>query len=89
MIGSIVGGEVDGSALLGVSWQVMAIWIVIRVWETYEAHSGYGFTSIASRHAFHHLHATKGCLGSFFGVWDRLMGTDAAWREWVKDQAHR
>jgi sterol desaturase/sphingolipid hydroxylase (fatty acid hydroxylase superfamily) len=76
-------------ALLGVSWQVLAIWILVRVWETYEAHSGYGFTRIASRHAFHHLHATKGCLGSFFGVWDRIMGTDRAWREWVQQQTHR
>ena len=76
-------------ALLGVSWQVMAIWIAVRVWETYEAHSGYGFTRIASRHAFHHLHATKGCLGSFFGIWDRLMGTDKAWRAWVEEQTHR
>ncbi|MCP4810314.1 MAG: sterol desaturase family protein [Proteobacteria bacterium] len=75
--------------LLGASWQVFAIWIAIRTWETYEAHSGYGFTAIASRHAYHHLHATKGCLGSFWGVWDRIMGTDANWREWQKEQTHR
>lgn len=75
--------------LMGVSWQVFAIWVALRVWETCEAHSGYGFTSIASRHAFHHLHATKGCLGSFFGLWDRVMGTDAHWREWVAKQTHR
>ena len=75
--------------LLGVSWQVMAIWVAVRVFETYEAHSGYAFNAIASRHAYHHLHATKGCYGSFFGVWDRLMGTDANWREWVAKQTHR
>lgn len=65
------------------------IWVVIRVYETVEAHSGYALTRVASRHAFHHLYAAKGCLGSFFGVWDRLMGTDRQWREWRRSQTHR
>ncbi len=65
------------------------IWVLVRVYETVEAHSGYAFTRLASRHAFHHLYAAKGCLGSFFGVWDRIMGTDRQWREWRREQTHR
>jgi 4-alpha-methyl-delta7-sterol-4alpha-methyl oxidase len=65
------------------------IWVLIRVIETVEAHSGYAFTRLASRHAFHHLYAAKGCLGSFFGVWDRIMGTDRQWRAWRSEQTHR
>ena len=65
-----------------------AVWMAIRMAETVYAHSGYAFTPLASRHAFHHMYAAKGCLGSFFGIWDRLMGTDRQWREWVKDQPH-
>ncbi len=75
--------------LLHVHLLTFAIWVLVRMVETVEAHSGYAFTRIASRHAFHHLYAAKGCLGSFFGIWDRVMGTDRQWREWRKDQSHR
>jgi sterol desaturase/sphingolipid hydroxylase (fatty acid hydroxylase superfamily) len=60
---------------------IVAIWIVVRMFETVEAHSGYAFTGSSSRHAFHHLHAQRGCYGSFFSPWDRLMGTDKLWRQ--------
>jgi plant 4alpha-monomethylsterol monooxygenase len=59
----------------------VAIWIVVRMAETVEAHSGYAFTTNASRHSFHHLHAQRGCYGSFFGPWDRLLGSDRLWRQ--------
>ena len=75
--------------LLGSHLFTFGIWVLIRVVETVEAHSGYAFTRLASRHAFHHLYAAKGCLGSFFGVWDRIMGTDRQWREWRRQQTHR
>jgi len=75
--------------VLGSHLLTFGIWVAIRVVETVEAHSGYAFTSLASRHAFHHLYAAKGCLGSFFGFWDRIMGTDRQWREWRKQQTHR
>jgi len=75
--------------LLGSHLLTFGIWVGIRVFETVEAHSGYAFTRLASRHAFHHLYAAKGCLGSFFGIWDRIMGTDRQWREWRKEQSHR
>ncbi|MBX7078502.1 MAG: sterol desaturase family protein [Nannocystaceae bacterium] len=68
---------------------VFGLWVLLRTFETVEAHSGYALSRIASRHAFHHLYAAKGCLGSFFGVWDRLMGTDRQWRQWRREQSHR
>jgi sterol desaturase/sphingolipid hydroxylase (fatty acid hydroxylase superfamily) len=70
-----------GPILLGSPFGIVAGWIVVRMFETVEAHSGYAFTGSSSRHAFHHLHAQRGCYGSFFGPWDRLMGTDRLWRE--------
>jgi len=75
--------------VLKVHLLTFAIWMLIRMVETVWAHSGYAFNGLASRHAFHHLYAAKGCLGSFFGVWDRIMGTDKQWREWRRDQTHR
>lgn len=75
--------------LLGAHLLTFGIWVGIRVVETVEAHSGYAFTRLASRHAFHHMYAAKGCLGSFFGVWDRIMGTDRQWRAWRREQTHR
>ena len=75
--------------LLGTHLLTFGLWVMIRIYETVEAHSGYAFTRLASRHAYHHLYASRGCLGSFFGVWDRLMGTDKHWREWREDQEHR
>jgi sterol desaturase/sphingolipid hydroxylase (fatty acid hydroxylase superfamily) len=74
--------------LLHVHLLTFGIWVFVRVFETVFAHSGYAFSPLASRHAFHHLYAAKGCLGSFFGVWDRVMGTDRHWREWRKQQSH-
>lgn len=75
--------------LFGAHLFTFGLWVLVRVYETVEAHSGYAFTRVASRHAFHHLYAAKGCLGSFFGIWDRLMGTDRQWREWQAKQTHR
>lgn len=80
---------VAGPILLAVHPVTFVTWMAIRVWETVDAHSGYAFTTLASRHAYHHLYAARGCLGSFFGIWDRLMGTDAHWRRWRRDQPHR
>lgn len=77
-----------GPIVLAVHPVTFVTWMVIRVGETIEAHSGYAFTTLASRHAYHHLYAARGCLGSFFGLWDRLMGTDTHWRRWRRDQPH-
>ena len=70
-----------GPIAFGTPLPVFALWIVLRMAETLEAHSGYAFTGVSSRHSFHHLHAQRGCYGSFFGPWDWLLGTDRLWRE--------
>ena len=71
-----------GPILLGSPMPTVLVWIVLRMIETTEAHSGYAFTGMSSRHAFHHLHAQRGCYGSFLSPWDFLMGTDRKWRQW-------
>jgi sterol desaturase/sphingolipid hydroxylase (fatty acid hydroxylase superfamily) len=70
-----------GPIALGSPLPVVAVWIVVRIAETVEAHSGFAFTGSSSRHSFHHLHAQRGCYGSFFGPWDWLLGTDRLWRQ--------
>jgi sterol desaturase/sphingolipid hydroxylase (fatty acid hydroxylase superfamily) len=64
----------------------LCIWIAIRVYQTVNAHSGYnlpyvstqywlpGIMSGALAHDFHHQHG-KWNYGSFFNIWDRLLGT--------------
>lgn len=64
------------------------IWSVVRWAETLDAHSGFDFPfspfrlfRVAEHHDFHHSH-NIGCYGSFFGFWDWLCGTDAAFKKW-------
>lgn len=64
----------------------LCLWIMIRVYQTVNAHCGYNFPYISTQywfpsvmsgtlaHDFHHQHG-KWNYGSFFNVWDRLMGT--------------
>lgn len=64
----------------------LCIWLAIRVYQTVNAHSGYNLPYISTQywipwimpgalaHDFHHQHG-KWNYGSFFNVWDRLMGT--------------
>lgn len=73
-------------ALLGAHPVVQFIWIVIRITETVDAHSGYAFPFSpfdmfwwqggVERHDFHHSH-NIGCFGAFTIFWDWLCGTDA------------
>ena len=70
-----------GPVLLGTPFITLQVWVVLRMMETLEAHSGFALTPISDRHSFHHLYATKGIYGSFVSPWDRLMGTD---REFLK-----
>jgi sterol desaturase/sphingolipid hydroxylase (fatty acid hydroxylase superfamily) len=75
-----------GPVALGAPFPVVALWMVVRIAETVEAHSGYALSPVSSRHSFHHLHAQRGCYGSFVSPWDMLLGTDRMWREWRKSQ---
>ncbi len=74
---------------LGVHPLVLYAWLMIRVWETVDVHSGFAlpfspFQALwggPERHDYHHSHHTKGCYGSF-GFMDRLLGTDAEFLKW-------
>jgi sterol desaturase/sphingolipid hydroxylase (fatty acid hydroxylase superfamily) len=70
-----------GPVLLGTPFVTLQIWIVVRMLETLEAHSGFSLSPMSDRHSFHHLYATKGMYGSFVSPWDWLMGTDREWRK--------
>ena len=70
-----------GPVLLGTPFITLQVWIVVRMFETLEAHSGFNLTPFSDRHSFHHLYATKGVYGSFMSPWDWLMGTDREWRK--------
>ena len=64
----------------------LCIWVAIRVYQTVNAHSGYNLPYVSTQywlpwimsgalgHDFHHQHG-KWNYGSFFNLWDRLMGT--------------
>jgi sterol desaturase/sphingolipid hydroxylase (fatty acid hydroxylase superfamily) len=64
----------------------LSIWVAIRVYQTVLAHSGYNFPYITTQywmpnlmpgalaHDFHHQHSAWN-YGSFFSLWDQLMGT--------------
>jgi sterol desaturase/sphingolipid hydroxylase (fatty acid hydroxylase superfamily) len=64
----------------------LCLWVAIRVYQTVNAHSGYNLPYVSTQywvpwimsgalgHDFHHQHG-KWNYGSFFNVWDRLMGT--------------
>jgi 4-alpha-methyl-delta7-sterol-4alpha-methyl oxidase len=70
-----------GPCLLGTPFVTLQVWIVVRMIETLEAHSGFSLSPVSDRHSFHHLYATKGVYGSFVSPWDWVMGTDRQWRE--------
>ncbi len=76
---------IGGSLILQSHVVVMWIWIILRLVETIDVHSGYSFPFSpfhllpfqcgAEGHDFHH-HINKGCYGSFTMFWDWLCGTD-------------
>ena len=67
-----------------VHFTTFAMWIIMRIGETTDGHSGYEFSWSPYRllpfsgssefHNFHHLNI-KGNYSSFFTYWDRLLGT--------------
>lgn len=71
------------------------IWLIIRISETIDAHSGYyfpcspfklfSFQGGAERHDFHHSH-NVGCYGSFTIFWDHICNTDQAFLDFKKNQ---
>lgn len=68
------------------------IWMIIRIGESIEGHSGYDIVispwnmlnrlqGCVGKHDFHHSH-NIGSYGSLFNFWDWAMGTDRAFKEY-------
>jgi len=90
---------VAGPMFLGSHLSITLIWFWFRLLETGDAHSGYAFPwspfnmfpaiqGGPDRHDFHHSH-NVGNYGAFFTFWDRLMGTDKAYREFKKNEVEQ
>lgn len=84
-----------GPLLVGPHIVTWLLWVILRVVETVDAHSGYRFPFSpfsllpfqggSERHFFHHSH-NIGSYGSFFNYWDYITGTDRAFREFQKNE---
>lgn len=80
-----------GPVILGSHVTVLWIWLMYRIYETVDTHSGYvfdwslsqllPFTGGRERHYFHHSH-NVGCFGSAY--LDTIFGTDKAFRDYQK-----
>lgn len=76
-----------GAKLLGRRVHIVTfwLWIVLRITETVDGHSGYDFPWSPFRvlpmstngryHDYHHAE-NIGCYGSFFTIWDTVFGTN-------------
>lgn len=84
----------SGPLLFCMHPSVIYFWMFIRLWETFDAHSGYELPWSPWRwlhevqgglghHDFHHSHNT-GSYGSFFVFWDWAMGTDVKFKEFQR-----
>lgn len=87
-IESLIGNIIPlflGPLLLPGHFYLLCFWIIIRMWKTCDAHSGYQFKwspfnigypfNPTSRHDYHH-ETGKGSYGSFLLIWDTLCQTD-------------
>jgi len=81
---------IAGPFIMGSHIFTLYMWLLLRLWETVDAHSGYALPfplspfslfGVAEQHDYHHSQ-NKGCFGSFFGVWDWICGTDADYKKW-------
>lgn len=87
---SIVGNVLPvmaGPYITQCHFYTTCLWVIIRMFKTCDAHSGYAFKwspfglcyplNAAERHDFHH-ETGLGSFGSFFSLWDQWTGTDSA-----------
>ena len=82
MLPNAVGSKILGAKVHLVTY---VLWLIIRVFETLDGHSGYEFpwspfrllpmSASAQYHNYHHTH-NDGNYGSFFMIWDTLLGTN-------------
>lgn len=72
------------------------VWIVLRLFQAVDAHSGYDFPvslrhfipfwSGADHHDFHHMNFI-GCYSTSFRWWDHFMGTDSSYQRYKARKA--
>jgi len=86
-----------GSKILGakVHLATYILWLIIRVCETLDGHSGYEFSwspfrllplsGSAQYHNYHHTN-NDGNYGSFFMLWDTIMGTNRNYFKFLNEQ---
>lgn len=84
-----------GCALIGNRTHVFTyyMWVVVRIVESTDGHSGYDFPwspfrlvplgTSASHHDYHHSH-TVGNFSSFFSIWDKICGTDIPYKKFCE-----
>jgi len=84
-----------GAALIGNRTHVFTyyMWVFVRIVETTDGHSGFDFPwspfrlvflgGSSSHHDYHHSHIV-GNYSSFFTIWDRICGTDLAYKKYCE-----
>jgi len=88
---------IAGCMFFGAHPCVLFLWLLLRMYETVDSHSGYEFPwspfhlfpSIqggAARHDYHHAH-NVGNFGAFFIFWDWICVTDKTYLAWVKKKS--
>jgi len=88
---------VAGALIMGSHLYIFVAWLVIRILETVDSHSGYElpFSPFhmlrvvqggVDRHDFHHSHNT-GCYGALFTFWDWACGTNRPYDEWKQKES--
>jgi methylsterol monooxygenase len=92
-LGTSLGPFLFGSHLL-----TLWIWLVVRVIQTVDAHSGYNFPWSFNRfipfyggaefHDYHHM-AFVGNYSSTFTIWDKVFGTDSKYQLWKSKQTKK
>ena len=87
---SIMGAEFLGMRMHAYTYMV---WVVVRIYETVDGHSGYSFPWVPFRlfpvqspggyHEFHHSH-NVGNYSSFFTIWDTLSGSNKFYYDYIE-----
>ena len=83
-----------GPLLLGAHMGVVWLYAALKLTQSIDAHSGFDLPfplsvwsvvdamDAAPAHGYHHSHS-NGCYGGYFVFWDRLCGTDRAYKRWL------
>ncbi|CAD8140859.1 unnamed protein product [Paramecium octaurelia] len=86
-----------GQKILGNKMHIatLQLWLLFRIGETIDGHSGYEFSwspyrllpfsSSAESHNYHHSH-NVGNYGSFFVFWDTIMGSNKSYNSFIAEK---